>query len=59
MPDHSPSDHPLLTKERKGQVKGIDFSRAYHALIKGHVRVQTTRKLKEIERAREEQGEQQ
>lgn len=58
MPDPSPTLSPTPVEERDEQVKGIDFPRAYHALIKGFVHVHTKRKLKEIVQPKERQGEQ-
>lgn len=59
MPDLSQPSTSMPVNERKAQAKGFDLPRAYHALIKGFVHVQTARKLNEIERARDEHGEQQ
>ncbi len=57
MPDHSPSSSPPSEKRRHRE--GIDFSRAYQALIRGFVQVKTAQALNTIERERDEQGEQQ
>lgn len=46
MPDPSPVFLPPPIKERKTPGKGIDFPHAYRALIKGFIRVETTRRLK-------------
>jgi hypothetical protein len=56
MPDPSPIASPSHIEERQKKVKGIDFSRAYHALIKGFVQVQTARKLKDLRQTDEAQG---
>lgn len=55
MSDPSHQFSPPPKKERPK--KGIDLPRAYHALIKGFVQVETARNLKNLEQ-KDEQGEQ-
>jgi hypothetical protein len=52
----APFASPSPIEERQKKVKGIDFPRAYHALIKGFVQVQTARKLKDLRQTDEAQG---
>jgi len=59
MPDPShTSSSPTPKEECQEQVKGIDFPRAYDALIKGYVQVQVSRKSKDTIRQTEDRGEQ-
>lgn len=55
MPDPSPklSLHPLRKDEQK---KGIDYNRAYNALIRGFVRGYTARTCKQRSAKQESQG---
>jgi hypothetical protein len=46
-------------KERPKKLNGIDYSRAYNALIKGYVQVYTASKLKEVIQPKKNKGEQQ
>lgn len=59
MPDLSQPSSSDPMNERKAQVKGFDFPRAYHALIKGFLHVQVARKLNDVKRCTDERGEQQ
>jgi len=55
MSDPSHQFSPPPKKERPK--KGLDLPRAYHALIKGFVQVETARNLRNLEQ-KDEQGEQ-
>ena len=59
MPDPSQPSSSDPVNERKAHVKGFDFHRAYHALIKGFVQVHTARTLNDVKRLNDERGEQQ
>lgn len=59
MPDLSQPSTLIPMNERKAQAKGFDLPRAYHALINGFVQVHTARKLNDVKRCSDEQGEQQ
>ncbi|GIL14741.1 MAG: hypothetical protein BroJett038_34610 [Chloroflexota bacterium] len=57
MPDQPFTSFQVRVQERKAKQQGIDFPRAYRALIRGFIRVKTTREPRtETTEPEKEQG---